>query len=97
MTGRNGAPVETVLRQLLGAGLATSAAALAIGIVMSLVGYSSMAAELLSAGVVLLVLLPVVSVVVVLADQLRRGDWRFAAASAAVLGILIYGFVRAIS
>lgn len=73
--------LERTIEAVLGGGLLASAALLLAGLLLDRPG-------LLKAGVLLLIVTPVVRVVVVTAGMIARKDWVFALISAAVLGVL---------
>ena len=80
--------LETSVERVLTAGVVASGALLLVGL--------SLASEpLLRAGVVLLMLTPVVRVLVLTLGLFREGDLRFGFVSLAVLAILVAGIVFA--
>ncbi len=87
--GRNGGTFERRVRSLSLAGLLIAAATLAAGLILSWIGADTARAVLLT-GITALVIMPVITVVSALAEEIRRRDWAFAAAALAVLAILAY-------
>jgi uncharacterized membrane protein len=80
--------LETSVERVLTAGVVASGTLLLVGL--------SLASEpLLRAGVVLLMLTPVVRVLVLTLGLFREGDLRFGLVSLAVLAILVAGIVFA--
>ena len=80
--------LERVLGHVLFIGVTTSIALLAIGLALTLGQPSDLGATLLHAGLIALMATPVMRVLVGCVEYAREGDWLFAAASLAVLGIL---------
>jgi uncharacterized membrane protein len=71
--------------------LVVIAAGLAVGLVLTLSGWTDNGQKLMSAGLVVLVLAPVLSLLVTLVGQLIRRSWPFAVAAAVTLAMLIAG------
>lgn len=89
--------VERQVRPVLRAGLLLTAAALAMSLILALAGVDGSAGLLLTAGLTLLVTIPVVNVLVVLVDEVQLKNWQFAAAAGFVLAVLIYNVLRALA
>jgi hypothetical protein len=101
MNGRTDslAALETRLGRLFVAGLALSASALAIGLVVYLLLPNSPAALLLlTSGLVILMATPLLRVLVSIIEYVRLGDWFFVTTTVVVLVELsvtmIYAFTR---
>jgi hypothetical protein len=73
-------------------GLACSAAALIAGIALFVAGRQT-ADLVLAVGIVMLVTLPLVNVLALLTGEIRRREWPFAAATCAVLALLLLTLV----
>lgn len=88
------APTDTEigrLRQRLGvAAYGIVVAGLLTGIALHLLQQVPLSVVVLAATCALLIALPVVTVIGVLADEVRRRDWGFALLAAAVLALLAY-------
>lgn len=82
--------VERVHRTLGRGAFMAAVAGLALGLVLFLIGPHDMSVRVFSATFCLLLALPVVNVLAVLADELRRRDWTFALIAAGVLALLVY-------
>lgn len=87
MTGK-ARRLETSVERVLTAGVVTSGALLLVGLLLG-------SEPLLRAGVVLLMLTPVVRVLVLTLGLFREGDLRFGLVSLAVLAILVTGILFA--
>ena len=83
------------IRHTAHAGLGLSVAALALGLLLALGGFIAGTAIVIL-GLVVLLTLPVVNVFAALIEELRRREWGFAVAAAAVLAILAFNVYRAI-
>jgi len=79
---------EELSRQMERNGLIVIATALAVGLLLTSFGWTDNGGKLMSAGLVLLVLAPVLSLLMTLAGQLIRRSWPFAVAAAVTLAIL---------
>jgi uncharacterized membrane protein len=77
-------------------GLSLGGAALVVGLLTSVAGWTGVSRNCLVAGLGVIVALPVVNVVAALVEELRRREWVFLAAAIAVLGILVYNVGRAL-
>jgi putative Mn2+ efflux pump MntP len=86
---------ERRVRFLSLAGIGVTLTALSIGLVLSWMG-SDAARTLLMTGIAALVIMPVITVLTALAEEIRRRDWAFAAAALAVLAILAYNVSQAL-
>lgn len=87
--------LEDLLGRLLTTGVATSAAILAIGLVLQLAG--SDGHLVLQTGLILLMATPVLRVIVSLVEYVRLRDWFFTATTGAVLLVLLTSIVLALS
>jgi len=81
-------------RRLMQVGFAASTAALVVGLAVSLTGDHPAFVRLIVWGLGGLVFIPVIPAVGAFLDFMRRKEWTFAAASAAVLGLLAYTLSR---
>jgi hypothetical protein len=82
------ARLEIVLGYVLLAGVVASTGLLAAGLGLSMGEASVVGEMLLHAGLIALMATPVVRVIVACVEYAREGDWAFALASLAVLGVL---------
>jgi uncharacterized membrane protein len=80
--------LEELLGRVLVAGVVSSAAILAAGIVASVADWGA-APLLLRTGLIVLMATPILRVVVSVAEYLRLRDWFFAATALAVLAVLL--------
>lgn len=85
-------PVWRTSRLFSRIGVAATLLLLAGGLMLAGAG-SPYARPLLGAGIIVLASIPAASVVVVLADNVRRRDWRFVAAAAIVIALLSWSFL----
>lgn len=76
------------LGRVLGAGVTTSAALLAAGLVLSLFGQHPSADMLLRWGLLVLMATPMARVVVSCVEYIRQRDWFFALSCLGVLAVL---------
>jgi uncharacterized membrane protein len=87
--------LDSKLREKLGAllrlGVGASGLFLAAGLGLSLLGSADAGRRALTGGITLMVATPVVRVALIALDFASRREWRFFAASAAVLGLLLLG------
>lgn len=91
------AALETLLGRVLGAGVRFSAVLLGAGLVLFLAGaWPAVANGLLNAGLVSLMLTPMLRVVVSVAESFRARDWTFFTLTAAVLLVLAGTVVLAV-
>jgi uncharacterized membrane protein len=82
--------LEVHLGRLLNAGVLTSAACLAIGLVLWMAGAAEAPANfLLTTGLVILMATPILRVIVSLVEYVRMRDWFFVATTVTVFGVLI--------
>jgi len=82
--------LEVHLGWLLHTGVLTSAACLAIGLVLWMAGAAAGPANaLLTAGLVILMATPILRVIVSLVEYVRMRDWFFVATTVMVFGVLI--------
>jgi uncharacterized membrane protein len=80
---------ETLLGRLLLAGVLSSSACLAVGLILSLIRVTpSIANALLTLGLMLLMATPILRVVVSLVEYARMRDWFFVATTLIVLIVL---------
>ena len=88
-------PVESPIerwREIAGrVAIAVIAVAFAAGLVLWFADLPERATAVLSAGCLLLVAMPIVNVLAVLGEEIRRRDWPFACAAALVLLLLAIG------
>jgi hypothetical protein len=82
--------VEQARRLASIAGLCAIAASLTIGLAASLAGGDAIASRAFTIAAVLLVVMPMVSVLAVLAVEIVRRDWWFAAAACGVIALIGY-------
>ena len=80
--------LERVLGHVLFIGVTTSIALLVAGLALTLGQPSNLGTTLLHAGLIALMATPVMRVLVGFVEYAREGDWPFAAASLAVLGVI---------
>ena len=83
------------VRRIARWGLSIGGAALGVGLVAGIGGWTGPSRICLIAGLGAIVALPVVNVVAEVGEELRRREWVFLAAAVAVLAILIYNVGRA--
>jgi uncharacterized membrane protein len=82
--------LEIQLGRLLQAGVLTSAACLALGLVLWMAGVSAGAASaLLTTGLVILMATPILRVIVSLIEYVRMRDWFFVGTTVVVFGVLL--------
>jgi len=82
--------LETILGRALLAGVLSSSACLAIGLVLWISGsYPTAAERVLAAGLIVLMATPILRVVVSLIEYVRLRDWLFAATTLMVLAVLM--------
>jgi uncharacterized membrane protein len=82
--------LEVHLGRLLQVGVLTSAACLALGLVLWMAGAAAGPANaLLTAGLVILMATPILRVIVSLVEYVRMRDWFFVGTTVLVFGVLI--------
>lgn len=82
--------LEVILGRVLLAGVLSSSACLAVGLIMWMAGgYPVAANRVLAAGLIVLMATPILRVVVSLVEYLRMRDWLFAATTIVVLAVLM--------
>lgn len=81
-------PFERVLGRLLGIGIGLSTTLLASGLVFALIAPGDVSAQLLNAGLLVLMATPATRVLLACGEFLRTREWFFALASIGVLGVL---------
>ena len=82
--------LEVVLGRVLLAGVLSSSACLAVGLIVWMAGSSPIAANrILAAGLIVLMATPILRVVVSLVEYVRMRDWWFAATTVVVLAVLM--------
>jgi len=89
-------PIDRLERQvgrLLQTGVLLAASCLAIGLVLSMTAGGSLAARLLTAGLVVLMLTPLARVVASLVAYVRLRDWFFAGMTVLVFVVLVAAWV----
>ena len=88
------APLELKLGRLLFAGVTTSAVCLAAGLVLAIAGVQPGVANLvLTAGLVILMVTPLVRVVASLVVYVRLRDWFFVATTIVVFAVLLMAWL----
>lgn len=87
--------LEDLLGRLLTTGVVTSAAILAIGLVLQMASYDGHL--VLQTGLILLMATPVLRVIVSLVEYVRLRDWFFTATTGAVLLVLLTSIVLALT
>lgn len=92
MMPRPEAALERRLATLLSGGTWLACLVIAVGLIMGTLG-RSLGMPIATAGIALLILLPVVRVAVMLIELLRGRDYRLAAVAGLVLAIMALGFV----
>ncbi len=85
--------LERAIGGILRAGVALSASALALGLVLELLGVAD-ATRILNAGLVLLMLIPVTRILVSFVDALYRRDRLLAVATAIVSAVLTWQLLK---
>lgn len=91
------AELEARLRQVFVAGLAASAASLALGLIMYFASPDGREASwLLNAGLLILMATPLLRVVVSIVEYLRMRDWLFVGLTLAVLAQLMVTMIYAL-
>jgi uncharacterized membrane protein len=88
--------LEQRIGRVLTIGVRTSAALLAAGLALSFAGATSVAAWLMTAGLLLLMATPVARVATSMFEYLRHRDWTFSILTAIVLLELCAGVVAAL-
>jgi uncharacterized membrane protein len=78
------------LRRIARWGLSVAGVALGTGLIAAGVGSHALARTALITGLLAIVALPVVNVVVTVAEETRRREWVFVAVAMAVLAVLMY-------
>jgi uncharacterized membrane protein len=87
-------PLELKLGRLLFAGVTASAVCLAAGLVLTLAGVSPDAANvILTTGLVILMITPLVRVVASLVVYARLGDWFFVGTTIVVFAVLLMAWL----
>jgi hypothetical protein len=87
-------PLELRLGRLLFAGVTTSAACLSAGLLLTLTGASPAAANvILTAGLMILMITPIVRVVASLVVYVRLRDWFFVGTTIVVFAVLLAAWV----
>jgi uncharacterized membrane protein len=87
-------PLERKLGRLLFAGVATSAVCLAAGLVLTLAGVRPAVSNvILTAGLVILMITPLVRVVASLVVYVRLRDWFFVGTSIVVFAVLLMAWL----
>ena len=82
--------LEVHLGRLLQAGVLTSAACLALGLVLWMAGAAERpASALLTAGLVMLMATPILRVIVSLVEYVKMRDWFFVGTTVLVFGVLL--------
>ena len=84
-------PIERWRNLISGAGIAVISAAFVAGLALWIAGRTDIATDLFLIGCMLLIGMPILSVLAMLGEELRRGDWPFACAAALVLVLLAVG------
>ena len=82
--------IEDLRRRIGRAAFAAVGVGLSAGILLFLLGQPSLSSAILALTIYVLVALPVVNVLAVLAEEVRRRDWGFAGLALAVLAMLAY-------
>ena len=88
------APLESLLARLLNVGTWAASVVIGVGLVLSLFKEQAAlatAAQLLTAGIGLFILLPILRVILMFTIYLKNRDYRFAVAAAVVLLIIFAG------
>jgi len=85
--------LERLLASLLYYGTWLASAVIAAGLVVALFGGHSWTMRIVTAGILLLIMLPVVRVTLMLIVFVRERDYRFGAIAAVVLAFIVLGFV----
>ncbi len=85
--------LERAIGGILRAGVALSASALTLGLVLELLGVAD-ATRILNAGLVLLMLIPVTRILVSFVDALYRRDRLLAVATAIVSAVLTWQLLK---
>jgi hypothetical protein len=87
-------PLERRLGRLLFAGVTTSAACLASGLLLTLAGLSpAVANAILTAGLVILMITPIARVVASLVVYVRLRDWLFVGTTIVVFAVLLMAWL----
>jgi hypothetical protein len=93
----DGSPVRVRRRDIIGrAAFRGVVMGLSSGLALHVLGQPVWSARILAATCALLVTFPVINVVSVLIDEVRRRDWGFAVIAVTVLGLLAYGLISRI-
>jgi len=85
--------LERLLASVLYYGTWLASAVIAVGLAMALIGGHPWAMRVVTAGILLLILLPVIRVTLMLIVFVRERDYRFGAIAAVVLAFIVLGFV----
>ena len=86
--------VERTRRAIGQSGYLAAMLGLLTGIVLFVAGQPAMSRGVLGATLGILLLMPVVNVLAILAEEVRRRDWSFVVVAAVVLGLLAFNVVR---
>lgn len=86
--------IERAQRTVARTGYGLVVAGLAVGLLLLIFGRASASATLLAATCGVLIGLPVLNVVAMLAEEIRRRDWTFMWLAATVLGLLVYNILH---
>ena len=86
--------VERMRRWVSRAAIAATLALLTIGLALYHSGSPGSSMTLFRAAFVVLVAMPIVAVVVVLIEEVRRREWTFVGTALLVLGLIAYSILR---
>ena len=87
-------PIEHLRRRIGQAGFVLAAIGLSASVALFLLNHRDASTLVLMATVSVLLAMPIVNVVAVLAEELRRRDWGFASLALAVLALLGWAVVN---
>jgi peptidoglycan/LPS O-acetylase OafA/YrhL len=95
--GLDSAIVERTERTIGRGGYILVVAGLLFGMLLLILGQRGLSATVLAATTVALLGLPIVTVVAILAEELKRRDWGFALLALTVLALLAYNIIARLS
>jgi hypothetical protein len=87
--GKTNGGIERARRAVSQVGLILIVACLVAGLALAMSNRADLASNLFRASVAVLVLMPITGVIAVLAEEIARRDWWFAAIAAGVLVLIV--------
>ena len=86
--------IERAQRAVARTGYGLVVAGLTVGLLLLILGQASASATLLAVTCAVLIGIPILNVVAMLAEEIRRRDWTFMWLAATVLGLLAYNILH---